>query len=168
MIVNPATQLLGWENLMDQAIQEAQVAFDNQEVPVGAIVVDANFQEVSRARNLKEAAFNPCGHAEIYAIIEAAQKKRNWRLANYHMIVTLEPCPMCMAAIQQARIETLIFGAYDKKGGAISLGFHLHNDARLNHQIKVLGGVKALECGRLLSRFFKERREKYKSSTNIN
>ncbi|MDH4467701.1 MAG: nucleoside deaminase [Bacteriovoracaceae bacterium] len=163
MNLNPAAQLLRWENFMDQAIQEAQIAFDNQEVPVGAIVVDENFREISRARNLKEAAFNPCGHAEIYAITEAAQKMKNWRLTNCHLVVSLEPCPMCMAAIQQARLETVIFGAFDKKGGAISLGFHLHNDARLNHQMKVVGGVKGLECGELLSRFFRERREKYNS-----
>jgi len=92
---------------------------------------------------------------------EASEKIRNWRLEDTILIVTLEPCPMCLAAMQQSRIGAVVFGAYDPKGGAISLGYNLHQDSRLNHQFSVLGGIKSYECGKILSKFFKERRNGY-------
>jgi tRNA(adenine34) deaminase len=147
--------------LMDEAIIEANKAYKNDEVPIGAIVVDNNGNIISRSHNDKESSFNPCGHAEILAIVEAAKKISSWRLLNCSIFVTLEPCPMCLAAIREARIKTLYFGAYDAKGGSISLGYNLHKDVRLNHAFDVVGGLKHFECSRLLSQFFKEKRSNY-------
>jgi tRNA(adenine34) deaminase len=155
------------EIAMKSALQVAMVGRDNQEVPVGAIVYDANFKELARASNLKEASFKATAHAEILAINEASEGLRNWRLEGAIVVVTLEPCPMCLAAMQQARIGALIFGAYDKKGGAISLGHNLHQDARLNHQFPVLGGILSYECGKILSDFFRQKRAEYKATSSL-
>lgn len=143
---------------MRSAVEEAEKAWKGGEVPIGALIVDDNGVVISRAHNLKESVSNPCGHAEIIAIQEAAKKKADWRLTDCTLYVTLEPCPMCLSAIGQARIKQVIFGAYDSKGGAISLGYPLHKDLRLNHRFGVMGGVLHFECSRILSQFFKERR----------
>ncbi len=147
--------------LMDEALKEADLAYRVGEVPIGAIIVDKKGTIISRAFNEKEAKKNPCGHAEIIAIKKAAAQINNWRLLETSVIVTLEPCPMCLAAMVQARIGALYFGAYDAKGGAISLNYNLHNDSRLNHQFSVVGGIRHFECSKLLSIFFKERRSNY-------
>lgn len=140
------------------ALDEAEMAYRLAEVPVGALIVDAKGEVISKAHNLKESVHNPCGHAELLAIQSAAQKMQSWRLEDCTLYVTLEPCPMCMAAIGQARIKQVVFGAYDAKGGALSLGYALHRDPRLNHRFSMIGGVLHYECSRLLSQFFKERR----------
>ena len=143
---------------MKIALDEAEMAYRLAEVPVGALIVDAKGEVISKAHNLKESVHNPCGHAELLAIQSAAQKIQSWRLEDCTLYVTLEPCPMCMAAIGQARIKQVVFGAYDAKGGALSLGYALHRDPRLNHRFSMIGGVLHYECSRLLSQFFKERR----------
>ena len=147
--------------LMDEAIKEAHKAYREDEVPIGAVVVDSEGVIISRAHNQKEKVFNPCGHAEILAITEAAKKLNNWRLLNCSLYVTLEPCPMCLSALVQARIGHLYFGAYDAKGGALSLNYNFYKDQKLNHSFPVLGGLRHFECSKLLSTFFKEKRSGY-------
>jgi tRNA(adenine34) deaminase len=146
---------------MDEALIEAEKAYREDEVPIGAVIVDSAGTIISRTHNQKEKVFNPCGHAEILAITEAAKRKSNWRLTDCSIYVTLEPCPMCLSALVQARISHLYFGAYDAKGGALSLNYNFYKDQKLNHSFPVLGGLRHFECSRLLSTFFKEKRTNY-------
>lgn len=143
------------------ALEEAEKAHWANEVPVGAVIMSASGEILARTHNLKEETHNPCGHAEILAIQEAAKNLRTWRLEGCTLFVTLEPCPMCLAALVQARINQVVFGAYDPKGGALSLGYALHRDKRLNHRFGMVGGILHYECSRLLSIFFRERRGSY-------
>lgn len=147
---------------MSMALEQAELAYKAKEVPVGAVLVSPEGEVLSRQYNLKETHFNPTAHAEILALTEGAQKLSNWRLSGCTLYVTLEPCPMCLTAMVQARIKRCIFGAFDAKGGALSLGYHLHQDKRLNHQFAIMGGIKHFECSKLLSQFFRERRSGYK------
>lgn len=148
---------------MSMAIDEAWKAYKFHEVPVGAVVVDESGKLLAKGHNLKESTYNPCGHAEVLTLIEAAKDVKNWRLVNASLYVTLEPCVMCMGAIIHARIKNLVFGAYDMKGGIISLGYNFHQNKKLNHQINVMGGIMHYECSSLLSKFFKEKRNVYKN-----
>ena len=148
---------------MSMALEEAELAYKAQEVPVGAVLVSSNGEILSKQFNLKETHHNPTGHAEVLALVEGAKKTQNWRLTDCVLYVTLEPCPMCLMAMVQARIGHCVFGAYDSKGGALSLGYHLHNDHRLNHRFSIVGGIRHMECSRRLSQFFKERRTTYRS-----
>jgi tRNA(adenine34) deaminase len=147
--------------LMDEALKEADKAYREDEVPIGAVVVDASGAILSRTHNHKEKAHNPCGHAEILAITEACKKINNWRLINCSIYVTLEPCPMCLSALVQTRIGHLYFGAYDTKGGALSLNYNFYKDEKLNHSFPVMGGLRHFECSKLLSTFFKQKRSSY-------
>ncbi|MCM2349650.1 MAG: nucleoside deaminase [Bacteriovoracaceae bacterium] len=147
---------------MALALEQAELAYRAQEVPVGAVLVSPEGEVLSKQHNLKESHFNPTAHAEMLAVTEGAKKLQNWRLSDCTLYVTLEPCPMCLTALVQSRVKQCIFGAYDAKGGALSLGYHLHQDKRLNHQFAIMGGVKHFECSRLLSQFFKERRTGYR------
>jgi len=143
---------------MGLALEEADRAYKKDEVPIGAVIVSKSQGVLAKSHNLKESNFDPCGHAELLAITKAGAAQNNWRLTDCTLFVTLEPCPMCLSALVQARIKTLVFGAYDKKGGALSLGYNLHRDSRLNHQFNVVGGVKHYECSDILSTFFREKR----------
>ncbi|MCK5074605.1 MAG: nucleoside deaminase [Bacteriovoracaceae bacterium] len=145
---------------MGLALQEALCAFDEHEVPVGAMIVSSGGRILARAHNIKEKTADPTAHAELIAIREACQEIRNWRLVGCVMYVTMEPCVMCLSAIQQARINRLVFGAYDSKGGAISLGHNIHCDRRLNHKFDVVGGIGQYESSQLLRNFFRARRRK--------
>jgi tRNA(adenine34) deaminase len=147
---------------MTMALEQAELAYKAQEVPVGAVLVSPQGEVLSKAFNLKESQFNPTAHAEILAITEGAKKLQNWRLSDCILYVTLEPCPMCLTAMVQSRVKQCVFGAYDAKGGSLSLGYHLHSDKRLNHQFSIMGGVKHFECSKVLSQFFKERRTSYR------
>ncbi len=148
---------------MTMALEQAELAYKAQEVPVGAVLVSPQGEVLSKAFNLKESQFNPTAHAEIIAITEGAKKLQNWRLSDCILYVTLEPCPMCLTAMVQSRVKQCVFGAYDAKGGSLSLGYHLHSDKRLNHQFSIMGGVKHFECSKVLSQFFKERRTSYRT-----
>lgn len=150
--------------LMDEALKEAHKAYREDEVPIGAVISNADGVVISYGHNQKEKVHNPCGHAEILAITEAAKKIGNWRLLNCSIYVTLEPCPMCLSALIQARIGHLYFGAYDLKGGALSLNYNFYKDQKLNHSFPVTGGLRHFECSRLLSTFFKEKRIGYSKS----
>lgn len=144
---------------MELAYEEAYIAAQKSEVPVGAIVVSPDGKLISKAHNRKEMDNDPTGHAELIAIREACRIQNNWRLSGCSLFVTLEPCPMCLSAIAQSRVSSLYFAAYDKKGGSISLGYSFQKDRRLNHEFKVVGGVEHFKNSQLLSKFFKERRK---------
>ena len=142
--------------LYDEALALAGKAEAQGDVPVGAVVMHEG-KVIGRGFNRREADQNPTSHAEIEAIREAAQAIGSWRLIDCDLIVTLEPCPMCLAASQQARLRKVIYGAEDPKGGALSLGYRLHEDARTNHRFTV-EYVKDERCSRVLKDFFKRRR----------
>jgi tRNA(adenine34) deaminase len=146
---------------MNIALEQAELAYKASEVPIGAVLVSSTGEVLSKKFNTKETLFNPAGHAEILCMEGAGKEIKNWRLSDCTLYVTLEPCPMCLSAMVQSRIKLCVFGAYDSKGGALSLGYHMHKDKRLNHQFSVLGGIKHFECSKLLSQFFKERRGNY-------
>lgn len=148
--------------LMSIAIDEAQAAFKEDEVPVGAVISNSHGDIISTGHNTKEQNQNACNHAELLAITKASKQLKNWRLTDCDIYVTLEPCPMCLSAILQSRIKNVYFGAYDLKGGSFSLGYNMHKDKRLNHSLNVFGGFKHIECSKILSDFFKLKRKQYK------
>lgn len=141
------------------ALSQAKLAFDEQEVPVGAVVVDGSGDVLSAAHNLRETKNSPSAHAEFLAIEEACMKLKSWRLKGCTVYVTLEPCIMCAGVMHQARIKKCVFGAFDKKCGALSTLYKIAEDSRLNHNFEVVGGVLENECAELLQAFFKERRK---------
>jgi tRNA(adenine34) deaminase len=149
---------------MSMALDEANEAAKIDEVPVGAILTDKFGKILARTHNTKEREQNPCNHAEVLAITQASKELESWRLVDCNLFVTLEPCPMCMASLSQARVKNVYFGAYDPKGGAASLGFNLHKDQRLNHKLNLFGGFKHRECSRLISNFFRNKRKNYKKN----
>jgi tRNA(adenine34) deaminase len=135
------------------ALEEARLAAEEGEVPIGAVLV-CEGAVVARARNARESAHDPTAHAEIIAIREAAARLGRWRLSDCTLYVTLEPCPMCAGALVNARIERVVFGAHDPKAGAVGTLYDLSSDARLNHRYEVTAGVLAEDCGRVLTEFF--------------
>lgn len=147
---------------MSKSLAKAEEAYLIDEVPVGAVIVDRDGKQVASAHNVKETNNDPCGHAEIIAIRRAAAELKSWRLLNCTIYITLEPCVMCMGAIIHARISHVIFGAYDYKAGAVSLGTTLHNHKKLNHRVSIMGGIEHFKCSRILSQFFREKRNHYK------
>jgi tRNA(adenine34) deaminase len=148
---------------MGVALREANKAADRSEVPIGAIVVRDGVI-VGRGHNLRESRQDPAAHAELIAIRQAARKTGNWRLAGTTLFVTLEPCIMCMGAILLARVERLVFGCHDPKGGAAGSLYDLSQDHRLNHRVELVSGVRSLECSALLSGFFSELRTRKKTA----
>jgi tRNA(adenine34) deaminase len=144
---------------MQVALDLAKQAAINGEVPVGAIVVK-NGEVIGRGSNAPISLSDPSAHAEIQALRDAARTINNYRLTDCTLYVTLEPCVMCTGAIQHARIAKLIYGASDPKTGACGSVVNLMAENKLNHHTKVLGGVLAEECGKLLSAFFKALRKK--------
>ena len=141
---------------MRLALAEARAAGDD--VPIGAIVVDAQGQVIGRGRNERELHGDPTAHAEIVAMREAAQAVGEWRLEGCTLIVTLEPCTMCAGAIVNARIARLVYGATDTKAGAVGSLWDVVRDRRLNHRPEVVAGVLAAECAALLTDFFAQQR----------
>lgn len=144
-------------DFMQQALALATLAAQNDEVPVGAIVVKDNVV-IGRGSNSPISLHDPTAHAEVQAMRQAAQYLGNYRLVDCTLYVTLEPCAMCSGAIQHARIAKLVFGARDPKTGACGSVINLMNEPKLNHHCEVLGGVLAEECGAVLTEFFKQRR----------
>lgn len=145
---------------MRLALGEAQTAFHEDEVPVGCVIVSPYGEALASSHNLKEKNHDACAHAELLAIKEAGSRLKGWRLNDCHLFVTLEPCPMCLSAMIQSRIKRLYFGAYDRKGGALSLGYDFPNDERLNHTFGVMGGIHHYQCSKLISSYFKQKRNK--------
>ena len=145
------------EIYMRAALQQAELALSENEVPVGAVIV-RNERIIAAAHNQREQLRDPTAHAEMIAITQAAEAVGGWRLLECTLYVTLEPCPMCAGAILQARIPSLVYGAADPKAGAVSSLFRLLGDARLNHRTEVVPSVLDEDCGRILSEFFSQRR----------
>lgn len=144
---------------MDQALIEAKAVAERGEVPVGAVLVEgATGKILARAGNCTEEDTDPTAHAEMLVIREAAAKKGQPRLEGCDLYVTLEPCPMCAAAISFARIRRLYFGAYDPKSGGVEHGPKVFDHATCHHRPEVIGGVGAREAADLLKKFFSERR----------
>ena len=144
------------QDLMRSAIAIAQSALKTEDVPVGALIVDAENNVISTGFNEREAHQDPTAHAEIVAIRRAAQKLGTWRLDECKLVVTLEPCAMCAGAIAQSRINTLIFGAWDEKAGAVGSVWDVLRDPRAIHKMEVVGGVLEAECAELLTKFFRQ------------
>jgi tRNA(adenine34) deaminase len=145
------------EAAMELALAEAREAAAEGEVPVGAVALLGN-QVLAARHNEREALGDPTAHAEILALRDAAAHVGGWRLADITLVVTLEPCPMCAGALVAARVGRLVFGAVDPRVGACGTLYNLCSDPRLNHEVPVTHGVRADECGALLSAFFADKR----------
>ena len=146
--------------MMREAIRLAEEAAADGEIPVGAVVMDRETGEIlGRGRNRRERDHSPTAHAEILAIEEAAKKRGSWRLSGCNLYVTLEPCPMCSGAIINARIDRVIFGAYDEKAGAVCSVQEMFA-LPYNHKPRVTGGLLEEPCARLLQEFFSNLRDK--------
>lgn len=145
------------ERWMRVALQLAQQADEQQEVPVGAVIVSAG-RVIGEGFNQRETLKDPTAHAEMLAITQAAESLGSWRLVDCTLYVTLEPCPMCAGAIVQARIPTVVYGTTDPKGGACHTLYRITDDERLNHRATVLGGVLQDESRFLLQSFFARQR----------
>ena len=148
---------MNYEALMDTALAEA--AQSGQDVPVGALIVDAAGAIISRAHNNREITHDPTGHAEIIAIREATAALQDWRLEGCTLVVTLEPCVMCAGAIVAARIPRVVFGAWDERVGASGSLYDLLRDGRLGGPVEVIAGVKEKEAAQQLRDFFLARRD---------
>lgn len=142
---------------MLRALAEARRAMDEDEVPVGAIIVHRE-RIIAAAHNQREQLNDPTAHAEMIAITQAAGALGSWRLTDCTLYVTLEPCPMCAGAIVQARLPRVVYGALDPKAGAVESLYKLLADPRLNHRADVTGGVLAAESSSLLVDFFRRQR----------
>lgn len=144
---------------MQAALEEARKAAIRDEVPIGAVLVDSRTGEiVSTHSNSTIAQSDPSAHAEILVIREIAAKLNTQRLPEYDLYVTLEPCPMCAAAISFARIRRLVFGAVDAKSGGVVSGPQLYNHSQMHHKPEVIQGVLAEDCGKILKDFFAAKR----------
>ena len=140
------------EQWMRRALEVAEA--DDNDVPVGALVLDEDGRELAAARNRREAGADPTAHAEILALRKAAGKRGEWRLTGCTLVVTLEPCTMCAGALVLARIDTLVFGAWEPKTGAVGSLWDVVRDRRLNHRPEVYAGVLERECSALMRGFF--------------
>lgn len=143
---------------MRLAIEQANLARGHGDVPIGAVVLDADGSLLAAAGNERELTGDPTAHAEVVAIRSAAQALGEWRLEDCTLVVTLEPCTMCAGAVVASRVGHLVFGAFDEKAGAVSSLWDVVRDPRLNHRPKVTSGVLADECAALLLDFFGDRR----------
>ena len=147
-----------FEELMRRAITIAEQSLESSDVPVGALVLNPAGEIVGEGMNLRERDNDPTAHAEIVAMRAAALQGNSWRLDNHTLVVTLEPCAMCAGAISQARIKTLVFGAWDAKAGAVGSVWEIPRDPRSPYQVEVFAGILADKCGELLRGFFKGKR----------
>ena len=142
---------------MEIALEEAKKAYSKGEVPIGAVIVKDN-KIIARAHNLKETLKSAIAHAEILAIEEASKKIGDWRLNGAEMYVTLEPCSMCAGAILQSRIDRIVYGTEDIKGGALGSSYNLFEQKNINHIPKIESGVLKEECSQIIKDFFKKKR----------
>ena len=155
--------MLDHHRFMGMALEEARAAFDSGEVPVGAVLVDLQGELLARAHNAPIGLCDPTAHAEILLLRQAANALQNYRLPGTILFVTLEPCSMCVGAMLQARVRTLVYGAPDARAGAAGSVVDLTRDPRFNHRMEVIGGVRAEESAGLLTLFFRERRRPQKA-----
>ena len=145
------------ERYMQVAIDQAKIAEENGDVPIGAVIVYQN-RIIARAYNQREQLCDPTAHAEIIALTQAAAAVQSWRLNGCAIYVTLEPCPMCAGALVAGRIDRLVYGCDDPKSGACKSLYNIVQDERLNHRLEVTAGVLEKECSEQLQNFFEKRR----------
>ena len=146
------------EKFMTLALKEADKAEQKEEVPIGCVIVKDG-KVAARAHNLKQTKRLATAHAEVLAIEKACRKLKDWRLEDYEIYVTLEPCAMCAGAIASARIKKAYFGAYEPKGGGVESKFHILTESGLNHVTEFEGGVMEKECSDKIKAFFRTRRK---------
>ena len=151
------------ENFMKLAIDQAKIAQDNGDVPIGAVIVHKD-QIIAKAYNQREQLQDPTAHAEIIALTQAAAALENWHLNGCTMYVTLEPCPMCAGALVLSRMDRLVYGCDDPKTGACKSLYNIVQDDRLNHRLEVTSGVLQEQCRHLLQQFFTRRRQEKKNN----
>ncbi len=147
-----------WSEAMRLALDEARAASATGDVPIGAVVLDDAGAVLGSGRNVREALHDPTGHAEVVALRAAAAARGEWRLDGCTLVVTLEPCTMCAGAAVLARVDRLVFAAYDDKAGAVGSLWDVVRDRRLNHRPEVVAGVLAAESAALLDAFFAAQR----------
>ena len=147
-----------YDAAMQAALDEARAALASGDVPIGAVVLGPDGRVLGRGHNVRERDGDPTGHAELLAIRAAAARVGEWRLTGCTLVVTLEPCTMCAGAVVLARLERLVFGAYDDKAGAVGSLWDVVRDRRLNHRPEVVGGILVDECRSLLDDFFARQR----------
>lgn len=147
---------MGW------AMEEAKIAYELGEVPIGAVIVDGDGNVISRGHNMRESWKDATAHAEIIAIREACKKLGRWRLSGLTLYVTIEPCPMCAGALVMSRMDRVVYGSSDAKAGAAESLFNIVESPALNHRLQVTAGVRQEECREIMKRFFAERRERRK------
>jgi tRNA(adenine34) deaminase len=144
---------------MDIALGEARAAGERGEIPIGAVLVDERGQILAVAGNRRETDNDPTAHAEVLALRTAAERLGDWRLSGCTLVVTVEPCPMCAGAAVLARIQTLVFGAWNDEYGAAGSRWDVVRDKRVNHRIEVISGIQETECAELLQTFLADRRD---------
>ncbi len=147
------------EQWMKAALKEAISAFKNNEVPIGAVVVHED-RIIGKGYNQRELLNDPTAHAEIIALTSAANTLESWRLDGCKIYVTKEPCPMCAGAIMNARMELVVFGAYDESAGCCGSLYQICKDPRFNHQVNVRGGILKEDCSNIIKEFFNIKRMK--------
>ncbi len=154
------------ERYMVKAIDQAYIAEENGDVPIGCVIVYAN-RVIAKAYNQREQLNDPTAHAEIIALTQAAEFVGSWRLGGCTIYVTLEPCPMCAGALVLARIDRLVYGCDDPKTGACKSLYNIVQDERLNHRLEVTSGVLADKCSRQLQEFFQRRRQENRDDSGL-
>ncbi len=147
------------EHFMQMAIDQAIIAGQMGEVPVGAVIVDAANRVIARDHNRTVSSCDPSAHAEINVLRSAACRIKNYRLLSTTLYVSIEPCAMCMGAMVHARVKTVVFGASDPKWGAAGSLYDLGQDTRLNHRVEIINGICADRCRLVIQEFFRKRRK---------
>lgn len=150
---------MDYKKYMDTALEEAKAAFDNDEVPIGCVIVYED-KIIGKGSNQRVTRNNVLAHAEIIAINEACEYMKDWRLENCTLFVTVEPCPMCAGAILQARVKEVVFGTRNPKAGCAGSIYNILQDNRFNHIVEITEGVRQEECTDLMKAFFKKFRQK--------
>jgi tRNA(adenine34) deaminase len=154
---------MDYDRLMEEALSEAEKALEKGEVPVGAVLAGPDGQVLAKGYNQPISLSDPTAHAEIIALRGAGALCGNYRLTDTTLVVTIEPCIMCMGAAINARVTRLVFGAFDTRAGAAGSIYNLAEDARLNHRIEVISGIRESECREMLQAFFRSRRVEQKA-----
>ncbi|GAA2560558.1 nucleoside deaminase [Neomicrococcus aestuarii] len=160
----PVPRRAAFEEWMGVALQQAALAQEHEDVPIGAVILDASGEVLSVGRNERELTGDPTAHAEVLAIraavaaLQSAGHDDGWRLESATLVVTLEPCAMCAGAIVLSRIPRVVFGAWDEKAGAAGSVLDVLREPRLNHWVEVIGGVRESECAEVLRNFFANKR----------
>jgi len=152
--VSRRVTVAAWADAMRDALDQARLALPAGDVPVGAVVLDTDGSQIGAGFNVRERDADPTGHAELVAIRAAARTRGAWRLSGCTLVVTLEPCTMCAGVAVLARLDRVVFGAYDAKAGAVGSLWDVVRDRRLNHRPEVVAGVLAEESSALLQGFF--------------